>query len=308
MVSPESKMTLSPSIRARFDSLVGIKRSERTIFAIGKLNSHKQDFLVRILKVNPKFFDKTIDHMQRCSRITHPNVQKFHLIADPDSCCIYLLFEPDYTILERIEEERLFTKEELPIFLSHIQLGLAAQKAALNSENSFLDEWNIFQTSNRFTVGPSLPFEGSKCLLPLDENFEGLKCQHYKPLIEPELGKLSENSSRDAYFLGVLALKLIARGKSIMRAVNENSNMFEAAVTEILNGSKEDYDDSESISTLNSLLFKNQMILPVKIDKPMAVDPSKLKSNVALPVFDSFRNGDDISTDNFPNAGHHGEF
>lgn len=298
-----------------FSSIIGIRRSETTFLAIGRRWTDNLDYLVRFFRVKPDLFELTLNHLEKCQKLTHKHLQEIvEVIGDAQDSEICIVYQLGYTLLEIIESKKFVSNSEITALLSHLQAGLSFQKSRLGTENNFFDEWNVFQSKDKFTIGASLPIHHSQLILPLSKNFQHLDCE-FRPspaFLPPEM--LSEMSidceTTDMYSLGVIALiamggkeplqlKLGSADKKMLK-----KEEYEVIIDEIIKNVKDNYN-AKLITAVQKLMADHQRPC---IEETISdgADKHRVMSPVALSTFHTFVNGKILEPG--PNSsGHHGE-
>lgn len=308
------------SLTDSFISIVGIRKSKLTLLAIAKLKEDSKDYLARFLRVKPNEFTKILAHLEKCQQIGSPGVQRIlKLVSDFENSEICILYEPGYMLLERIDACKKLSPRKLDIFLHDIHAGLLAQKAALNTENNFLDEWNIFQSHGGFCVGASLPSPASEILLPLTKTFDKYDCVEYQSLdticFAHEM--TVKNHNLDVFCFGIMALRAIGINESFeqislsaeksLAELLEDNTQFEKFVEAVVQESQKSYPSKQINVIAQMLKFDEKRTINDVLDGLEDSPNTNLDSTLILANFHNFTNGE-IIRDESQIAGHHGKF
>lgn len=307
------KTKISSKVFAQFESVVGIRRSERNLFAIGQLKQDKKDYLIHYFRVKPELFKLTNNHLCKSIQISHPNVQPIKgVIADLVSSEICVLYEATSTLVEQLDSKKHFAGCKLAVFLSQIQAGLQAQKEFHGSENNFVCEWNIFQRGSEFTVGAPLPIPSMKLLISLGGILSDLACREYNSIsiVPPEMNSemAIEVHACDAFFLGILGLRLIGMEQFLRETFSQfdgaKTELFQKAITIVLNA-KELLECETLLSFFRQVLEENRATPIEQVTIPGRKNKHIVRPQIGLDEIYSFKNGP-IQEPGPHTCGHHG--
>lgn len=211
----------------QFTSLIGIRRTDTSLYAIGRKLSDNKDYLVRYFRVKKEYYEMTLAHFQTSQQISHPNVHKIlDVISSESSSEFCVLYQSGYILFERIDSQNYLTEDELGELLRQVQEGLQAQKDILGSENNFLDEWNIFQLNSSFKIGISLPKSSSELLIPLKSDLNYVVCDSYHLISVESHDNAIGKKNFDSISLGVTALRATGFddiAEAVLRLLSEST-------------------------------------------------------------------------------------
>lgn len=305
----------SSDLFSNFASVVGIRRSETILLAIVRLKKDGNDYLAQYFRVKSDLFQATLSHFKKSSTAMHQNIQPVHQVLSNEKTSEFcVLYIPTLTVLERIESNRFLSDGELSGFLSHIQAGLIAQKSYLKTENLFLNEFNVFQCNEQFTIGISLPLPSHKILIPINEGIGSLEQGFYRVphILPPELsGKMQiEIKTYDVFSLGILTMKAIGLNKLLEQKLDKSNNLpsdkkqYETALKEIFKTCYKDYNRLPLDRIERMLSYSDRPLIEKAVDGISV--PKKINNYVGLTTFHSFNNG--IPLEPGPQStGHHGK-
>lgn len=300
----------------QFVSVVGIYSSETSLLAIGRLKNSNEDYLIRYFRVKPEYFDATVRHLERCQEISHENIQKIQkIITNPRLSEICVLYNPVMTLLEEISSRKFLSEARLSTLLLQIQAGLIAQQAYLGTQNNFIDEWNVFISEGRYTLGAALPMPNSYLLLPIKEQLGLLNAAIYQSprILAPDMRDqmvLSENQTNsmyDVYSLGVLALRAIGMTETLENKLNsyKDRSNYQEIVAEIIDNFDKDLYRKTVLDLIGEMIGYAER---PSIDRAISgLKPSKMKHDIlGLSTFHKFVNGKFIGSIGEV-KGHHGK-
>ena len=302
-------------IFSNFASVVGIKSCENVLLAIVRLKKDDKDYLAQYFRVRPIYFEATLSHLKKSSSIIHPNVQRVHsVLSNEKSAEFFVLYSTSLSLVERIESDMYLSDAMLSALLSHIQLGLLAQKAHLASENHFVHEFNVFQCNDQFTIGVGLPLESHTILLPLNLALDssGEKIYTAPWLLPPELIGNTQNKikTNDVFALGILALRTMGKNQLLEQKLNTahqlptDKKLYEAAIKDILDGCSKSYYRT-TLECIERMLGYSERPPIEKVVPGMSVG-TKIHSFTGLSTFHSFCNGGLVEKGP-QSSGHHGK-